>query len=97
MVENLKNIFIMTDQELMEWLALNLRQQYLSGSESGVKMAERGLAARTTLKSLNAATEVSAYTRDLARSTKNLVLATWAIAVITLATQMTLLILTLKK
>jgi hypothetical protein len=81
----------------MEWLALNLRNDYLHGSESGVKLAETVLAARTTLKSLNAAKEVSAYTRDLARSTKNLAVGTWAIAIITLVTQLTILALTFKR
>lgn len=87
----------MSDEELMEWLALNLRNRYLHGTESGVGLAERVLAARTTLKSLQAAKEVSAYTRDLVRSTKNLAIGTWAIAIITLVTQLTLLALTFKK
>jgi hypothetical protein len=87
----------MTDDELMEWVSLSLRNRYMAGDVSGDQMAETVLNARTAMKSLNAAKAASAYTRDLAKSTKNLAVGTWAIAIITLVTQLSLLMLAFKR
>ena len=97
MVDNLKEILSMSDEELMEWLASELRSRYLQGAESGTKLAQTVLTMRATIKNLSAAKEVSAYTRELAASTKHIAIATWAVAIITLVTQAALLVLTLKR
>jgi hypothetical protein len=97
MADSFENILVMSDEELMQWLASELRSSYVNGGESATKMVETVLTMRATIKNLSAAKEVSLYTRDLAASTKNLAIGTWAIAVITLVTQMTLLILTLRR
>jgi hypothetical protein len=97
MADNSKTIISKSDDELMEWLASELQNRYMQGSESGTKLAETVLTMRASTNSLSAAKEVSKYTRELAISTKNLAIGTWAIATITLITQVTFLILTLKK
>jgi hypothetical protein len=97
MADNSKDILSMSDEELLEWLASELRSRYLTGVDSSTKLAETVLTMRATIKNLSAAKEVSVYTRELAASTKHLAIGTWAIAIRTLVTQVTLLILTLKR
>lgn len=73
----------MSDQALLEWLVSDLRSGYKNGTVSSTELAEAILTMRAT-------TQNAGYTRHLAIST-------WAIAAITLITQVALVILTLKK
>ena len=73
----------MSDKELLERLVSELQSRYSQGLESSGRLAEAVLTMRAAIRN-------SAYTKHLAIST-------WAIAAITLITQVTLVVLTLKK
>jgi hypothetical protein len=83
MAKNTEDAIKGSDEELLEWLVLQLREGYALGTEGGTKVAKAILTMSANIKN-------AGYTRHLAIST-------WAIAAITLITQVTLVILTLKK
>lgn len=83
MADDVKVLLNLSDKDLLERLVSELNARYLSGAESSTKLAEAVLTMRATIRN-------AAYTKHLAIST-------WAIAVITLITQVALVILTLRK
>lgn len=83
MADKVTELLNISDKELLERLVSQLQARYLAGTESSTKLAEAVLTMRATVRN-------AAYTKHLAIST-------WAIAAITLITQVSLVILTLKK
>jgi hypothetical protein len=83
MADSVNDILELSDKELLERLVSEIHERYLHGAESSTKLAGAVLTMRATIKN-------AAYTKHLA-------LSTWAIAAITLITQVALVILTLKR
>jgi hypothetical protein len=83
MADNVTEILNKSDNELLEWLVSNLQHQYAAGAVGSDRLAEAVLTMRATVRN-------TAYTKHLAVSA-------WAIAAITLITQVALLVLTLKR
>jgi hypothetical protein len=83
MADKVTELLNISDKELLERLVSQLQARYSAGTESSTKLAEAVLTMRAAVRN-------AAYTKHLAIST-------WAIAAITLITQVSLVILTLKK